>query len=29
LEQALIVNWEKGSERLAKVIELFGERGSW
>jgi DNA-binding GntR family transcriptional regulator len=29
LERALTVNWENGCRRLAKVIDLFGERGSW
>ena len=29
LERALWVNWENGCLRLAKVIELYGERGSW
>lgn len=29
LERALRVNWENGCQRLAKVIELYGERGSW
>jgi DNA-binding GntR family transcriptional regulator len=29
LEQALQVNWENGLKRLAGVIEIFGERGSW
>lgn len=29
LERALVVNWENGCKRLAKVIEIFGERGSW
>jgi DNA-binding GntR family transcriptional regulator len=29
LEQALSTNWEKGCERLAYVIDIFGERGSW
>lgn len=29
LERALIVNWENGCKRLAKVIDIFGERGSW
>ncbi|HVT99885.1 MAG TPA: GntR family transcriptional regulator [Acidobacteriaceae bacterium] len=28
-ERALQVNWENGCARLAKVIEIFGERGSW
>jgi DNA-binding FadR family transcriptional regulator len=29
VETGLQVNWEKGSERLAHVIQIFGERGSW
>jgi DNA-binding GntR family transcriptional regulator len=29
LEQALSANWVKGCERLAAVIDIFGERGSW
>jgi DNA-binding GntR family transcriptional regulator len=29
LEQALSANWENGCNRLAKVIDVFGERGSW
>jgi DNA-binding GntR family transcriptional regulator len=29
LETALQVNWEYGLKRLAGVIEVFGERGSW
>jgi DNA-binding GntR family transcriptional regulator len=29
LERALTVNWENGCTRLAKVIDIFGERGSW
>jgi DNA-binding GntR family transcriptional regulator len=29
LERALFVNWENGCKRLAKVIDLYGERGSW
>jgi DNA-binding GntR family transcriptional regulator len=29
LERALTVNWENGCGRLAKVIDLYGERGSW
>jgi DNA-binding GntR family transcriptional regulator len=28
-ERALQVNWENGCERLAQVIQIFGERGSW
>lgn len=29
LERALYINWENGLSRLAHVIEIFGERGSW
>ena len=29
LERALSTNWENGCKRLAKVIDVFGERGSW
>jgi len=29
LEQALRLNWENGCTRLAHVIDVFGERGSW
>jgi DNA-binding GntR family transcriptional regulator len=29
LERALFINWENGCSRLAHVIEIFGERGSW
>ncbi|HTW81867.1 MAG TPA: GntR family transcriptional regulator [Terracidiphilus sp.] len=29
LERALFANWENGCRRLAKVIDIFGERGSW
>lgn len=29
LERALTTNWENGCNRLARVIEIFGERGSW
>jgi DNA-binding GntR family transcriptional regulator len=29
VENALIMNWENGCGRLAKVIDIFGERGSW
>ena len=29
LESALSINWENGCKRLARVIEVFGERGSW
>jgi DNA-binding GntR family transcriptional regulator len=28
-EHALIANWGNGSERVAKLIELYGERGTW
>jgi DNA-binding GntR family transcriptional regulator len=29
LERALFDNWVNGCERLAKVIDIFGERGGW
>ena len=29
LEDALIANWENGCKRLAHVIDVYGERGSW
>ncbi|HEY1159184.1 MAG TPA: hypothetical protein VGE83_01055 [Terracidiphilus sp.] len=29
LERALTTNWENGCRRLAKVIDIYGERGSW
>lgn len=29
VERGLRANWENGSQRLARVIDLFGERGSW
>ncbi|MGA8041811.1 MAG: GntR family transcriptional regulator [Terracidiphilus sp.] len=29
LEEGLILNWENGCKRLAHVIDVFGERGSW
>jgi len=29
LERALCINWENGCKRLALVIDIFGERGSW
>ena len=29
LEEALRLNWENGCKRLAQVIDVFGERGSW
>ncbi|HKV23635.1 MAG TPA: GntR family transcriptional regulator [Candidatus Acidoferrum sp.] len=28
-ERAIQLNWENGAERLCKVIESLGERGSW
>ena len=28
-ERGLQMNWRNGAERLAHVIDLFGERGSW
>jgi DNA-binding GntR family transcriptional regulator len=28
-EEAIAVNWRHAAERLAKVIEVAGERGSW
>lgn len=28
-ERALQANWENGCARLARVIDIFGERGSW
>lgn len=28
-ERALQTNWENGCARLARVIDIFGERGSW
>lgn len=28
-ERALQMNWENGCARLARVIDIFGERGSW
>lgn len=28
-EQAIRINWQNGSERLARVIDSLGERGSW
>lgn len=28
-ERALQVNWDNGASRLAHVIDMFGERGSW
>lgn len=29
VERGLRANWENGAQRLARVIDLFGERGSW
>lgn len=29
VERGLQANWENGSRRLAHVIDIFGERGSW
>lgn len=29
LENTLQLNWTRGWERLSKVIDVFGERGSW
>ncbi len=29
VEHGLQSNWQKGVERLERVIEMFGERGSW
>jgi DNA-binding GntR family transcriptional regulator len=29
VESGLQRNWEMGSERLGRVIQIFGERGSW
>jgi DNA-binding GntR family transcriptional regulator len=29
IERGLQLNWRNGAERLAHVIDLFGERGSW
>jgi DNA-binding GntR family transcriptional regulator len=28
-EQAIRINWQRGAERLARVIDSLGERGSW
>ena len=28
-ERAVLLNWENGADRLARVIESLGERGSW
>ena len=28
-ERALQMNWENGAERLCRVIDTLGERGSW
>lgn len=29
VERGLQANWENGCKRLARVIDIFGERGSW
>jgi DNA-binding GntR family transcriptional regulator len=29
IERSLQINWENGCQRLARVIDVFGERGSW
>jgi DNA-binding GntR family transcriptional regulator len=29
VERALKANWDNGCQRLARVIDVFGERGSW
>jgi DNA-binding GntR family transcriptional regulator len=29
VERALQANWDNGCQRLARVIDVFGERGSW
>ncbi len=29
VERGLQTNWQNGCERLARVIDIFGERGSW
>ncbi|HKO20743.1 MAG TPA: GntR family transcriptional regulator [Acidobacteriaceae bacterium] len=29
IDRALQLNWENGRDRLAQVIDIFGERGSW
>jgi DNA-binding GntR family transcriptional regulator len=29
LERAIEANWSAGFERIARLIEIFGERGSW
>lgn len=29
LDRALCTNWENGCKRLERVIDMFGERGSW
>jgi DNA-binding FadR family transcriptional regulator len=29
VERGLQTNWQKGAERLGRVIDIFGERGSW
>ena len=28
-DRAVQMNWENGAERLARVIDTLGERGSW
>jgi DNA-binding GntR family transcriptional regulator len=28
-ERALSINWKNGAERIYRLIDLFGERGSW
>ena len=29
VERSLQINWDNGCKRLARVIDVFGERGSW
>ena len=29
MERSLQLNWENGCERVAKIMDVFGERGSW
>lgn len=29
IESSIEANWERGFERITKLIEIFGERGSW
>src|SRR6202012_205010 len=29
VERGLKTNWDNGCQRLARVIDMFGERGSW